>query len=462
MVARTAQRLLLRGKSSIVAIAWACGLAPAAAATLTCPNSQTLESLVTCISTQMPQDNSNGYVAPTATQRADFRTVFGRMLAGNCDQALPASLAANMQLRRFQDAGNGRDYCVLMEITDADGNGYVDKGWGTFITYAGAAREVAHQAPHPKLNTSTSGSLGDAYTESEAIRVFKQTDSRSFGMCGARRSANTNAASCQSSYRSSDCAHTTNNLLHASTEQLLAHYGTQDFTVIQWHAMASGTCNETAYMSHGYATAPSSSAKVTALRNKARLELPGWVISTRSDTSRCDLNATDNTQGRLLNGVAAGSVCGTSASSSGFRNRFIHVEQDAPDLGKDVPGVSSAWARAVVAALPGNTAASTSTMAVATAPSTPTSLLATAGDARVSLRWADAAGATSYRVKRSGVAGGPYSVVGTSTSTAFTDAGLHNGVAYHYVVSAVNAAGESADSAPASAVPTAQQKGQKR
>lgn len=453
MAARTAQRLLRRGKSAIVAIAWACGLAPAAAATLNCPNSQTLESLVTCISTQMPQDNSNGYVAPTATQRADFRSVFSRMLAGNCDQALPASLAANMQLRRFQDAGNGRGYCVLMEITDADGNGYVDRGWGTFITYAGASREVAHQAPHPKLNTSTSGSLGDAYTESEAIRVFKQTDSRSFGMCGARRSANTNASSCQSSYRSSDCAHTTNNLLHASTEQLLAHYGTQDFTVIQWHAMAAGTCTETAYMSHGYATAPPSGAKVTGLRNKARLELPAWIINTPSSASRCDLNATDNPQGRLLNGVPAGSVCGTAASASGFKNRFIHIEQDAPELGSDLAGVSSAWARAVVAALP---APSSAAAQAAPVPATPTSLLAAPGDARVSLRWADAAGAASYRVKRGTAPGGPYTVVGTTTSTALVDAWLHNGVTYHYVVSAVNAAGESADSSPASATPKAQ------
>ena len=39
----------------------------------------------------------------------------------------------------------------------------------------------------------------------------------------------------------------------------------------------------------------------------------------------CDLNATENMQGRLLNGVAAECVCCTAASS--ITQKFIHIEQ---------------------------------------------------------------------------------------------------------------------------------------
>lgn len=422
-------------------IAAACCIASAGAATLPCSSSTTLESLVTCVSAQMPQDGSNGYVAPTAAQRADFRAVFEQMLAGNCNTALPASLSANMQLRSFQDSGNGRGYCVLMEVADNDGNGYVDKGWGTFITYANAAREVTHQAPHPKLSTATSGSLGDAYTESEAVRVFKQSDSRSFGMCGARRGANTAASSCQSDSRASDCAHNTDNLLHASTEQLLAHYGGQDFTVIQWHGMSGDTCQETAYVSHGYSTTPPAGAKAIALRDAARTRLPGWLINT-PDTA-CTLNATDNPQGRLLNGVAAGSVCATAASASGFGNKFIHIEQDVPELGADLPGVSSAWAQAVAAAMP----------AAQPVPAPPTGLVAAPGQAQISLSWSASNGATSYKVKRSTSAGGTYTVIAAGLpGTRFTDTGLKGGKIYYYYVNASNASGTSANSNQASAL----------
>jgi fibronectin type 3 domain-containing protein len=89
------------------------------------------------------------------------------------------------------------------------------------------------------------------------------------------------------------------------------------------------------------------------------------------------------------------------------------------------------------------------------APATPTNLQATAGNAQVSLTWTASAGATSYHVKRSTTNGGPYTQIAAPTTTNFSDANLTNGTPYYYVVSAVNAAGESANSAQASATPTA-------
>ena len=92
-------------------------------ANLTCPFSTTLESLVTCIRDQMPQNGSNGYVAPTSSQRADWRTVVNQMLQGSCDFAVPASLNGIVQARTFTDMGNGRKYRLLMEVLDQNSDG---------------------------------------------------------------------------------------------------------------------------------------------------------------------------------------------------------------------------------------------------------------------------------------------------------------------------------------------------
>ncbi|HEU4778530.1 MAG TPA: lytic polysaccharide monooxygenase [Steroidobacteraceae bacterium] len=89
-------------------------------------------------------------------------------------------------------------------------------------------------------------------------------------------------------------------------------------------------------------------------------------------------------------------------------------------------------------------------------PTAPTGLAATAGNAQVGLTWTAASGAAGYNVKRSTTNGGPYSNVATNvTGTSYTNTGLTNGTTYYYVVTAVNASGESPVSTQASAQPTA-------
>jgi len=90
-----------------------------------------------------------------------------------------------------------------------------------------------------------------------------------------------------------------------------------------------------------------------------------------------------------------------------------------------------------------------------TVPAAPSGLQATAGSAQVSLTWSASSGATSYNVKRATTTGGPYTTIASPATTNYTDTGLTNGTAYYYVVSAVNSAGESANSAQVSATPAA-------
>lgn len=89
-----------------------------------------------------------------------------------------------------------------------------------------------------------------------------------------------------------------------------------------------------------------------------------------------------------------------------------------------------------------------------TVPAAPINLTATAGDSQVTIQWGNAFTASGYNVKRAETAGGPYtSIASNITEATFTNTGLTNGTTYYYVVSAVNVAGESANSNEASATP---------
>src|SRR5450432_3106658 len=88
-------------------------------------------------------------------------------------------------------------------------------------------------------------------------------------------------------------------------------------------------------------------------------------------------------------------------------------------------------------------------------PSVPTGLTATPGNANISLSWTSSAGAVSYHLKRATVSGGPYTLGASPNGTSVSDSSVTNGTTYFYVVSALNSAGESANSAEVSAAPVA-------
>ncbi len=87
-------------------------------------------------------------------------------------------------------------------------------------------------------------------------------------------------------------------------------------------------------------------------------------------------------------------------------------------------------------------------------PAVPTGLTALPSSNQVGLNWSASSGATSYNVKRSTTNGGSYTTITNVTITASTNLGLSNGTKYFYVVSALNASGESPNSTPVSAVPS--------
>lgn len=90
-------------------------------------------------------------------------------------------------------------------------------------------------------------------------------------------------------------------------------------------------------------------------------------------------------------------------------------------------------------------------------PAAPTNLMATAGNASVSLTWTGSTGATSYNVYRGTSSGGENTtpIATFVTQASYTDSTAANGTTYFYEVAAVNSAGTSGMSNEASAKPQA-------
>jgi len=82
----------------------------------------------------------------------------------------------------------------------------------------------------------------------------------------------------------------------------------------------------------------------------------------------------------------------------------------------------------------------------ASIPAAPRVVVTSPDEGQVVVRWTESFGATSYNIKRATSSGGPYSTVGSATNDYYTDATASDATTYYYVVSAVNSAGESANS----------------
>ena len=72
---------------------------------------------------------------------------------------------------------------------------------------------------------------------------------------------------------------------------------------------------------------------------------------------------------------------------------------------------------------------------------------------QIPMFWNARPGATGYKVGRSNISGGPYTVIANLAVTNYTDTAVVNGTTYYYVVSATNAACESANSSQKSVTP---------
>jgi hypothetical protein len=303
------------------------------AAEVPCLETSGVVELVACVRQHM-RTSGDGFVRPSEQQWHDLAGVMEQMLAGDTAPELPASLQGIMAARAFVDTGNGRTYGVLLEVADGDGDGLVDRGFGTFIVDPLAARELTIAIPHP---------IYDLDTRVQGITVFRATFARSFLMAGTHRNASGTTSACQPSYREADAAHNADLMFLAGTKALIGHYGARRWHQIQFHGLGSGPCPETdVYISHGeHHDAVPGDDIVLALRDQLVRDHPAWRVTL--DGGGCDYDGGSNVAGRLIGGVPLDLVCTIDPPTR--IETFIHIEQkpgfrDATDW---IPAIEATW-----------------------------------------------------------------------------------------------------------------------
>jgi subtilisin len=179
------------------------------------------------------------------------------------------------------------------------------------------------------------------------------------------------------------------------------------------------------------------------------------INSGSSGSSTITVTSINGFSGTISLSSSTGSTLGApslSVSSGGTASTTLTITNPPSSRTYSVTGTSGSL-----------THSTTITVTVLSVPSAPQNLVATAGNAIVTLKWnapsSNGGSAISgYKVYRGTTTGGEGTTsIGTATTTSYTDsAGLTNGQAYYYKVSAVNSVGESLQSNEANATPTIQ------
>jgi len=273
-------------------------------ATTICPTCQNLQDLAAHLESRIPDRGSEFYRAPSQTVMEDWQSVVRDMMKGSCDNLkLPQSLANHYSVEAFI----GGSYCILAAVDWTP--------WGAVIVNRDdSAKRLSIDVPHP---------LYDVNTLYEGITIFQNTNAKVYILSGSHRYANSEKSHCQSNFGIADSAHNKNTFL-SSTAAILAHYNSLgvNHTVMQLHGMGESTCSGVdVHLSHGLKKLPPTE-RMVRLRN-ALARRSNWTVTLPGDG--CNMRATLNIQGRLVNGVEVNSLCDMEATDS--VGRFLHLEQ---------------------------------------------------------------------------------------------------------------------------------------
>ena len=259
--------------------------------------------------------SSNSFKAPTTTDRDAFVGQVMTALAFDGTEKCP--LPASYHVFSLTDQG---DLVRIVAEIDTNGKPSPKLFWGTFAArkQGKGTRDLIVEAPHP---------ISDANTETQAPAVWSATRSEWFLLAGTHRCANTATSGCDGTtdacgrsapFRESDAAHSTKTAFWGMHD-LLSDQTTAPF--LQLHGNDATSCPE-ALVADGSGTY---NAAGFAAKMAGELSTQGHTVGKCGSgypTSRCDLCATDNVEGR----ETAGSADACTAMGTDY-SRFIHIEQ---------------------------------------------------------------------------------------------------------------------------------------
>ena len=266
--------------------------------------------------------STNKYVPPTPVQFAEWSTAVGFIAQKRYHEADSSArqIGVGYRVVMFADTTTVPSHAYVLLEDSTSGGPY----WGVYVFNPQPLRpNLAIQSPHP---------LNDTNTGRQAIRMFKNLGAAAFFISGAHRCNNPQYSLCSGTtgtcgsgdepYRISDQPHVVDGTFQATT-QVLSSFAPQ-MCFVQVHGFAKQTGDPDLIMSYGTSAAPSGEDKLVMLRDNFAFEDATLTFKVAHvDIGWTRLIATQNTQGRFLNGVA--DPCTQYASSSS--GRFIHVEQ---------------------------------------------------------------------------------------------------------------------------------------
>jgi len=315
-----------------------------------CLDTGTIGDLVGCLNnfTVLPSYyNTSTYAAaqPTSEQTDDWTSVITSMLSvdnGNCP-TLPGSLGSNYVITPFSDASTNQTFCVLSETT-ANADGFFVKGWGHMLVPASQSaisRSVHLSAPHP---------WADIGTPEQAAAIFALSGAHSVLITGRHRRAYDSPTTCvqpssnKTTYYKTDPAHDVDEPFNIANRAIRAwqnaHGGCPHETCayLQMHGKGASSCSaDTMFISSGLGHSNVSiqwyqthlDAPAVRLKASVNQVFPKFTAALPSDDTACDLTATNNVFGRLINGVPEEDVCKRGATADIATGQFVHVEQAA-------------------------------------------------------------------------------------------------------------------------------------
>ncbi|KAJ8518754.1 hypothetical protein ONZ45_g4208 [Pleurotus djamor] len=326
----------------------------------------TITDLVAClekftVSFDFYGQTSYDLAQPTPNQLTAWLEVIYALLHvdGNCTSIiLPAILDDHYSVTLFTELNADvppRSFCVLSEAQFEVETGFYVKGWGLVVVPANRHERMLHfSAPHPIFDTNTA---------QQSAALFSRTNAKSLLVTGRIRNAFQVNSACthpgpgDGLFFKTDPAHDDNEPFFAAAKVIRRWQNeqggcpSQSCAFIQMHGKAASSCpSDTVFMSSGLGSSPSSVAWYTdmitspirRLQAQLRQTIPIWTFSLPSE-SPCNLVATTNIFGRLLNGIEEDKVCLEEADATTVSGEFIHLEQSIAARGA---GNYDLWAEA--------------------------------------------------------------------------------------------------------------------
>jgi len=245
----------------------------------------------------MPRRDSDGYQAPTATERERFLAAIDALAEGGVSVADSILSEARYDARRIVDAATGRELHIIVERVP------VRRGWGTYIVAVDPSTSADIHVNHPVFDTDT---------HIVGAKIYRECDCRWLLMAGTHRYANEGDAA--------DMARQWGSVFQAVHEHI-SPPGTYSVSV---HGFAQGNYDppigeSDVVLSNG-ADGQGTLVPATpnAVRIRDRLREAGWTVGlVMEDEGYTRLTGSPNPQGRFSN----------DAFGAG---RWIHLELARP------------------------------------------------------------------------------------------------------------------------------------